>query len=71
MVKILESVKGCGVLTIADTPGFLEAGCMINLVMDQKKVRFEINPDIARHEGFTIRSKLLRLATRVVRSSNS
>jgi hypothetical protein len=64
--QIIAALKGSHVLTVGETPGFLEAGGMINFLMEEKKVRFEINLDAAGPAKLEIRSKLLRLAKRVV-----
>lgn len=64
--RILRSVRKESILTVADTPGFLEAGGIINFVIVDKKVRFEINTAAAERTELRIRSKLLRLAKRVV-----
>ncbi len=71
IADILESVKGYGVLTVADTDGFLETGGIINLMMEEKKVRFEINMAAAKQAKIQIRSQLLRLAKKVVRQETS
>jgi len=63
IVKPLEQYH---VLTISDAPGFLQRGGIINFVMEDKKVRFEINTASAERSKLQIRSKLLRLAKRVV-----
>ena len=67
LTAILEAVKGSGVLTVADTEGFLDAGGMINLLLDpDRKICFEINLDATRQSGWEVSLKLLRLAKRVV-----
>ena len=63
---ILKSVKGHNILTVADTQSFLEAGGIINLMMEEKKVRFEINMVSAKEADIQIRSQLLRLAKKVI-----
>jgi hypothetical protein len=63
---LLGPIRTLGVLTVADTSGFLEAGGMINFVIEDKKVRFEVNTAAAGRAGLQIRAKLLRLAKRVV-----
>jgi len=60
--RLVESLKGSGTLTIGDTTGFAQRGVVINLYIDQKKVRFEINAEAARRAGLIISSKLLKLA---------
>ena len=64
---ILGPIRKLSILTVADTPGFLEVGGMINFVIEDKKVRFEINTAAAERAKLQIRAKLLRLAKRVVK----
>jgi hypothetical protein len=63
---IIASIKGHSVLTVADTKDFLESGGIINFIMEEQKVRFEINVTTARQARLQIRSQLLRLAKRVI-----
>ena len=65
--EIIDLVKDRPVLTVADMGGFLESGGIINFILEEKKVRFEINLAAARHAGLRISSKLLRLAKNNVR----
>jgi len=65
--EIMKSLKGSHVLTVGDMNGFLESGGVINLIIEDKKVRFEINISAAKRAGLKIRSQLLKLARRVVR----
>ena len=65
--EIMDSVKDCPVLTVGDMSGFLESGGMINFVIEENKIRFEINLAAARLAGLRISSRLLRLAKRVLR----
>ncbi len=60
--EILESTKGSSILTIGETEGFAKHGGIINFVMNDRKVGFEINVDIAKRESIKISSKLLSLA---------
>ncbi|MEN6334121.1 MAG: YfiR family protein [Phycisphaerales bacterium] len=64
--QILSSVRDDGILTVADVPPFLETGGVINLLIEDKKVRFEINLAAAARAHLVIRSSLLRLAARTV-----
>ena len=65
--QIIKALKGSPVLTVGETAGFLEFGGIINFLMEDKKVRFEINVTAAKKNKLTISSKLLRLAKRVVK----
>jgi hypothetical protein len=45
---------------------FLESGGIINFVMEDEKIRFEINNKAAKLTKLDIRSRLLRLAKRTI-----
>jgi YfiR/HmsC-like len=60
--EVLSRVQGAPVLTVGDTDGFLKAGGVINFVLEENKVRFQINPEAAERSQLKISSKLLRLA---------
>jgi len=64
--KIFKSVKGHSVLTVGDVEDFLETGGIINFLMEDEKVRFEIHNIAAKRAKLDIRSKLLRLAKRTI-----
>ncbi len=69
--EVLNLVKGHSILTVGETKGFLEAGGIINFVMEEKKVRFEINVTTAKKSKLEVRSQLLRLAKKVVSEENT
>lgn len=58
----LTETQRLPVLTIGDAPGFTGKGGMINFVIDDNRVRYEINIEAARAAGLDVRSKLLALA---------
>jgi hypothetical protein len=60
--EILQNLRGTGVLTVSEMDHFVEAGGMINFVIEEKKVRFQINNEAAKKAGLQISSKLLSLA---------
>ena len=60
--EVLTRTGGRPVLTVSDTDGFLQAGGVINFVLEGSKVRFLINQKAAERNGLRISSKLLRLA---------
>jgi len=66
--KILRATEGHGILTVADSMGFLESGGIINLLTDHDKIRFEVNMAVAQRAALRIRSRLLRLAVRVLKT---
>jgi YfiR/HmsC-like len=65
--SILQTLKGAGILTIGDMPGFAERCGVINFYLKSGKVRFEINVEASHQEKLKISSKLLRLA-RIINS---
>jgi hypothetical protein len=65
--EMLSVVGSRPVLTVGETKDFAEKGGVINFFTDEKKIRFEINPDAAERSGLKISSKLLRLG-KIVRS---
>ena len=66
MGQLDHLVGGRPVLTIGETPAFAREGGIISFVIEEKKVRFEINTEAAKHANLNLSSKLLSLA-RIVR----
>jgi hypothetical protein len=64
--KIMDAVKNFPVLTVGEQADFLENGGNINFLTVDHKIRFEINLDSAKRNNLKIRSKLLKLAKRVI-----
>ncbi len=62
LARIVEWAKEANVLTIGDSAGFGEQGVIINLVIEENKVKFEINVERARQARLVVSSKLLKLA---------
>jgi len=60
--EILHSVRGLPVLTIGEMPGFAQRGGIINFILEDNKVRFEVNVDAAKQANINISSRLLSLA---------
>lgn len=65
---IIKSLDGRPVLTIADFNRFTQRGGMVGLVLQDGKVRFEINERVARASGLRLSANLLKLAASVVAS---
>jgi hypothetical protein len=63
--RVLESLSGLPILTVADSPGAMRRGVALNMTVAQGKVTFEANLQAARRGGLNLSSKLLRLATEV------
>ncbi|HKX33468.1 MAG TPA: YfiR family protein [Blastocatellia bacterium] len=68
--QIVESLKGTSVLTISELQQFTQQGGMINLILDDDKIRFEVNLNAAAQAHLRISSKLLALAKSVTGEHN-
>ncbi len=51
-----------GILTIGESAGFAERGGIVNFVIEDRHVRFEVNPTAAERGRLKMSSKLLQLA---------
>lgn len=60
--QILAATKGSAVLTMGDSPGYAQEGVMVNLYLEQNRVRFEINTESVKRARLKISSQLLKLA---------
>jgi len=60
--ELSNSLGDLGVLLIGETEGFAESGGVINFILANERVRFEINPSAAARVHLKISSKLLQLA---------
>ncbi|MCU1268778.1 MAG: hypothetical protein JWN74_72 [Acidobacteriaceae bacterium] len=60
--EAIQALKGAPVLTIGETPGFARSGGIINLILEDNKVRFEVNVQAAKDADLNISSRLLALA---------
>ena len=63
--NILAQLAERPVLTVSDTPDFLDGGGAINFLMEGRNVRFEINAGAAERAGLKIDAQLLSLAKTV------
>jgi hypothetical protein len=66
--EIIGLVNNQGVLTVADTQEFLDIGGIVNFIIEDNKVRFDINLTASEKAGLKIRSQLLRLAKKVIKN---
>jgi hypothetical protein len=64
---VLGAIGARAVLVVSDFPQALEQRSMINFVVVDGRVRFEISPESAEKAGLTISSRLLAIAMRVYR----
>lgn len=63
--RVLDTLNGKPVLTIADTLGAMRQGVVLNMGTNLSKVTFEANLAVARGNGLNLSSKLLSLASEV------
>jgi hypothetical protein len=63
---VLSSLRGRPILLVGDSNGFAASGGSVNFILEDRKVRFEINPDAAARAGLKVSSKLLQVG-KVVR----
>ena len=64
-LSLLDDAVNRPILTVGDHPKFCQRGGIINLLMIDGRVRFEIELLQARRAGLKVDSQLLRLASRV------
>ncbi|MHB1374075.1 MAG: YfiR family protein [Thauera sp.] len=65
LARVLDRVGGRAVLTVADSPGALDTGVMLNMDSASGRISFAANLAAARRQGLGLSSRLLNLATEV------
>jgi hypothetical protein len=60
--EVLNSLGDLSVLLVGENESFAERGGVINFILENERVRFEINPSAAARVHLKISSKLLQLA---------
>jgi hypothetical protein len=70
MDDLVQMVRGLPILTVGEAPGFAEHGGVIRFVLEDNRVRFEVNVAAAQQADLTISSRLLTLA-RIVQQATS
>lgn len=63
--RMLEAVRQLPVLTVGDPPRFLQEGGAVRFLVEQNRVRFDVNLQAVKRAGLNMDSKLLRVARRV------
>ena len=66
LLALLETLGNDPILTVGEGDGFLEAGGMIQFLIERNRIRFAINRGAAEAANLTISSQLLLLARNVV-----
>ena len=60
--EVSNRLGGLSVLLVGETEGFTENGGVINFILEDERIRFEISPSAAARVHLKISSKLLQLA---------
>ncbi|SFU58747.1 protein of unknown function [Pseudoduganella namucuonensis] len=63
---LLARLRDQAVLTIGDSASFLADGGMINMMLVEGNIRFEVNLAAAKQSGMSLNPRVLALAERVV-----
>lgn len=63
--EVLNHLGKAPVLTVSDVSGFVARGGMIQFVVQDNRVRFEVNVGAAKQAGLTVSSQLLKVAAAV------
>jgi len=67
--EILGTLDKASVLTVSDMPQFVQRGGMVQFILADNRVRFEVNLATVERAGLTFSSQLLKLAISVKRGS--
>lgn len=62
MGKVIGRVEDRNTLTVGDSASFVQNGGMVGFVIEDRKVRFEINKDAVDRAGLHVSAQLLKLA---------
>lgn len=60
--KIVEATRGRPILTVGDREGLAKKGFLIDLIMVDDRLGFEVNRGAIEESGLTVSSRLLRFA---------
>ncbi len=63
---LLARLRDLAILTIGDSSSFLADGGMINMMLVDGSIRFEVNLAATKHSGMSLNPRVLALAERVV-----
>lgn len=65
LARVAEAAEAHSILVVTDSAGALDKGSMINFILADGKVRFEIALDTAEKSGLKVSSRLLAVAQQV------
>jgi len=64
--RIIDKIRDQNTLVISEIEGALSSGVMINFLLLEKRIKFEINLGAMKKSGFQPSSELLKLAVRII-----
>ena len=67
----LAATRGAPVLIVGESRAAWDRGAHINFVVDDNRVKFDVNPAAASRAGLTVSSKLLRVARTIAGSGGA
>ena len=65
-LAIIEALRDTSVLTVGESPGFVEKGGIVNFILQDDRVQLQVNHKAATQAGLHISSRLLSVAKLVV-----
>jgi hypothetical protein len=71
ITELLDAARSQSVLTVSDTPETFAQGSMVNFVVNDEKVRFEVALRNANAANLRISARMLSVATRVLPGGGS
>jgi len=63
LASLLDKTRNANVLTVGEAEGFGQRGGIVNLLVSEGRIKFEVNPHAAERAHLQISSRLLSLAT--------
>jgi hypothetical protein len=68
--QFLPVIQKLPILTVSDAPRFAQRNGMIELLLSENRIRFEVNLEAADKAGLSLSSELLKVAIRVRRTGD-
>jgi hypothetical protein len=63
--RVLDAATAAGVLTIGEGDNFTTSGGVIGLLIEDRRLRFDVDTSAAQHAGLRVSSKILALSRNV------
>lgn len=64
-LSILKQLEGLPILTVTDSPEMFQMGAIVGLFLENRRLSFDVNYQIAQNASLSMSSKLLRVARNV------